>query len=375
LETNTSTAAEQDDDEAATSRILWPSGHFRRRSEKSLGEEDSFVSSYREQGDASDPEMTTKPNTGSSNNPIGDSDACSDIDLNPTPNTTPGTTPDATPAATPDADPTVSGGFEASPVVHGRVADMIRKPLDKNELPKDWKKRKNYVYPVVGTESLVKIGSSQDAQERASQLERRCGLSFGNMLNPDQPPIKLFKRVENLTHTEFQDQRCKYHCRCGVKDHKEYFYVPAEEAVNATQRWTAFCERGPWDERGNLLPFWEQRLERYQKTEGNVDWDEFVDTTFWDHALFNIPEAGVRMWAQRWLIICLIQTVYLFYMTYPSQKVAEIAITVILAIVAELLFAESRFIRGCCNPCVAAWQRTKSKASKRRASDGAETVD
>ncbi|KAI6785912.1 uncharacterized protein J7T54_006251 [Emericellopsis cladophorae] len=343
--------------------------------------------------------MTTKRTTGSSDNPIiiddatpnttpdilpvDDPDAYSDMDLNATPDTTPGTTPGTTPrttsgitpAATPDADPTVSGRLEASPVVDGRVADLIRKPLDKTDLDNDSKKKKNYLYPVVGTESLVKIGWSQDAKERESQLKRKCGLRFGDILNPDQPPIKLYERVEKLAHTEFQDQRRKYDCRCGTKDHKEYFYVPAEVAVNATQRWTAFCERGPWDERGNLLPFWEQRLGHYQKTEGSVDWDEFVDATFWDHVLFNVPEASVRMWAQRWPIVCLIQTVYLFYMTYPSQKVAVICMVVIFTIVAELLFAESRFIRGCCKPCVAAWRTTKSKASKHRASVGAEVVD
>lgn len=142
-------------------------------------------------------------------------------------------------------------------------------------------------------DNFVKIGETRDhGDARRKKIHWTCGHPGYNVPIPGQVPSRYWKKIEKLTLAELLPHKHAMDCDCG-QIHREYVKLPVDLAVEATQRWTQFCESQPWDSRGRLHPFWEARLSDLQAskkldkaTRGDraVLWTEFADAgslPFW----------------------------------------------------------------------------------------------
>ena len=117
------------------------------------------------------------------------------------------------------------------------------------------------------TERFVKVGETRDhGDARRKKIRWTCGHVGYNVSIPGQVPSRYWKKIEKLVHLELRPHRYAIDCGCGTS-HREYFKTPVHLAVEATQRWSHFCESQPWDSRGKLSPFWEARLSDLQASQ------------------------------------------------------------------------------------------------------------
>lgn len=185
----------------------------------------------------------------------------------------------------------------------------------------DAKTGTNYVLDMVHKndpeERFVKVGETREhGDSRRKQIRWACGHSGYNVPIPGQVPSRYWKKIEKLTLAELLPHKYAIDCDCG-QIHREYLKLPAGLAVEATQRWTQFCESQPWDSRGRLHPFWEVRLSNLQAskrldkaTRGDrgVLWTEFADAgslPFWRYNVQILCRSIVEK-HQLWMLFALI---------------------------------------------------------------------
>lgn len=103
-----------------------------------------------------------------------------------------------------------------------------------------------YVYEIEGNPGLVKLGyTTQSEKKRHSDQEFACNRKL-IMLYPADSEIETMTRyplmVEALCHTELDDCRCRVSCDACVREHTEWFQVPAERAIAVAKKWARWME-------------------------------------------------------------------------------------------------------------------------------------
>lgn len=124
-----------------------------------------------------------------------------------------------------------------------------------------------------GSPHLIKIGRSRYHQARMRQISKKCGYVPHTVFAHHMPQHAM---VERLVHTQLHNSRLRdVGCTgCGAR-HEEWFQVEVGRAEHLVALWKAFAECRPYDEHGEMLPVWRDRLERLDL--GDADcWEGFV---------------------------------------------------------------------------------------------------
>ncbi|KAF7532274.1 hypothetical protein G7054_g8105 [Neopestalotiopsis clavispora] len=156
-----------------------------------------------------------------------------------------------------------------------RLRACLRKPLTKAQSSYTGVGN-NYMFEVTTKDptgcTIVKIGVTRGPEHvRLAGIARDCRhLAMAAQDDPEHMPIRLYQRAEMLAHKELEDWRWPFSCRCKVKNHREYFAVRKEVALEVMQRWREFCRREPYNGQGELRPFWRHRLDRFHFVRGGT---------------------------------------------------------------------------------------------------------
>lgn len=165
--------------------------------------------------------------------------------------------------------------------------------------------------------------------KRKDDIRRKCNHSDWETLNPNQRRIREYKIAEDLIKAELHNFRYAFECSCKTK-HTEYFKIDPKVAIEATERWNAFCGIEPWDENGVLSSFWTARLDdRTLCGDGEEAddhaarakrWQDFTNVSKWDELVHNTIciVSTVRMLF--WQIVAILQACYLAYMSPNSMQ-------------------------------------------------------
>ncbi|KDN67249.1 hypothetical protein CSUB01_03317 [Colletotrichum sublineola] len=109
---------------------------------------------------------------------------------------------------------------------------------------------------------LVKIGRTErDAQGRLKEIKAVCKplkSAWHSTATAENIPFHGF--AERLIHAELYNYRHRRRCVCGT-EHREYFEVSEDIAVEVFKRWRDFCQKRPWDDGGTIRTLWSKRLD------------------------------------------------------------------------------------------------------------------
>ncbi|GKT45371.1 uncharacterized protein ColSpa_05552 [Colletotrichum spaethianum] len=242
------------------------------------------------------------------------------------------------------------------------IANLINRgpPKEKQE---DEKKRDGCVYfykvkPRGREVQLVKIGqTTRDREGRMKQHQAQCRhlemVGHPQAVSDDFP---LFSFAEKLIHKELHNYRYRWKCICG-RNHKEYFQVSEDIAVEVFERWRDFCKKTPWDSNGNLLPEWRQRLKNrppFGGSEGDFNHRQFA--LQW--AIFTVPGAFENFWSDiirswksgfpnRWQIVAMVECLTVVYLAPFSLWAGVWGLVVIFLVLVDKLGIENLHITKC----------------------------
>jgi hypothetical protein len=108
---------------------------------------------------------------------------------------------------------------------------------------------------------IVKIGIAKDVEQRLQQLSKGCcSTKLGKMEEYIRIEVKLRHRVEALVHKELQGFKSEVEW-CD-SDHREFFNVPPEVALESIDRWKHFVDYGAYTSGGTVDNFWAERVDR-----------------------------------------------------------------------------------------------------------------
>jgi hypothetical protein len=123
-------------------------------------------------------------------------------------------------------------------------------------------KRGGYVQ-VISSRNLLKIGRATDVIRRRQQIEEKCQLA-----DLEEVEIRRFystyhERVQRLVHLELQNFQAKFDCshlsgrssQEAEQEHREWFDVPAQEAIQSVTRWCDFVEKA-YTSDGTITEHW-----------------------------------------------------------------------------------------------------------------------
>jgi hypothetical protein len=215
----------------------------------------------------------------------------------------------------------------------------------------------NYIFEVVTRtgDKIYKIGITDGTIEsRRKSITHKCRhLKIKQKADPDHVPIRLFKRAETLIHKELEDFLHIFDCECGVA-HKEYFAIKKEMAIEAVQRWRSFCKREPYNENGELQPFWEHRLKNMRRCDTSetimdfkrrsMRWNEFMNPTELDILRFLAGEVLSQLWPCRWQAISFVQGLALTLVCFPSLMCFLIFVVICCGMFVEMSQLELPYI-------------------------------
>ncbi|OGM45392.1 hypothetical protein ABOM_005589 [Aspergillus bombycis] len=102
-----------------------------------------------------------------------------------------------------------------------------------------------------------KIGHSGNVRVRTQQHQSKCQLRKWS--SNKSPALRDYRLLEKLAHAELRNLRCKPNCFCRV-EHREYFLGKAEHGQDIIDSWSRWLKKNPYNDDGNLKPFWVDRL-------------------------------------------------------------------------------------------------------------------
>ncbi|KUI59052.1 hypothetical protein VP1G_11148 [Cytospora mali] len=120
---------------------------------------------------------------------------------------------------------------------------------------------------------LIKIGRSIDYERRMREFRRSC----------KYVPYVIFAyfmphhfRIEMIVHIQLHNVRLRdVGCTgCGAR-HEEWFHVDIEHAERLVSLWKGFANCRPYDEQGEMLPLWRERLEGIDLEDEDC-WERFI---------------------------------------------------------------------------------------------------
>lgn len=124
-----------------------------------------------------------------------------------------------------------------------------------------------------GRPQLIKIGRSRNHQARMRQISKRCGYVPHTVFAHHMPHHAT---VERIVHTQLHNSRLRdAGCAgCGTR-HEEWFQTGVARAEHLVALWKTFAESHSYDDQGEMLPVWRERLEQLDL--GDADcWEDFV---------------------------------------------------------------------------------------------------
>ncbi|KAK7934738.1 hypothetical protein PG985_000233 [Apiospora marii] len=228
--------------------------------------------------------------------------------------------------------------FSDSPTsLDDHIKGALRKPLTKKQR-RQQDHGNNYLFEVKPSQSpektIWKIGfTAGPTYKRQKNIFNDCQHhSIRGQYDPGHVAIRLCRRAESLIHAELAQHRYYFDCVCRVHDHREYFDVDPQLALESIRRWRTFCLREPYDAKGRLQPFWEDRLrdmDRRQKLRADLtlaerrrQWDRFVDATLLEAVWYDVA-ASVRKLQDRgiWRTTAVVEFLVLAFMVLPLPGV------------------------------------------------------
>ncbi|KAF7590833.1 hypothetical protein BBP40_002302 [Aspergillus hancockii] len=149
------------------------------------------------------------------------------------------------------------------------VRNEIRKAKDGKDKP--LKEGHAYVFRQSPTQpQLYKIGHSIQVKKRQNRHRKRCKLPDWEAKKSPAWPIREYKRLERLAQAELANLACQPNCACFIK-HKEYFWGDPSVGTNVLAFWSRWLqEQEPYDEKGELKPFWDDRVELFVRKEHRI---------------------------------------------------------------------------------------------------------
>ncbi|KAK8035487.1 hypothetical protein PG993_010482 [Apiospora rasikravindrae] len=244
------------------------------------------------------------------------------------------------------ARPSVSSRLSSERTIHlsesptsldDNIKGVMRKPLTKKQR-RQQAHGNNYIFEVnpaqAPEKTIWKIGfTTGPTDKRQKNIFNACQHSLiRGQYDPGHVPIRLCKRAESLIHAELARHRYRFDCLCKVKDHREYFDVDPTLALEVIHRWRNFCIREPYDAKGKLQPFWEDRLrdvDRQQKLRADVldmaerrrQWDRFVHATLLDAVRYDVS-TSMRKLQDRgiWRTTAVIEFLTILFLLLPLPR-------------------------------------------------------
>lgn len=213
----------------------------------------------------------------------------------------------------------------------------MRNPLTKKQR-KQQDHGNNYLFEVKPSHSpqktIWKIGfTTGPSDKRRKTIFNACHHhSIRGQYDPGHVAIRLCRRAERLTHAELARHRYYFDCMCRVNDHREYFDVDPQLALEVIHRWRTFCMREPYDAKGKLQPFWEDRLrdmDRRHKlraelgmAERRKQWDRFVHATLLDAIWYDLS-ASMRKVQDRgiWRTTAVVEFLVIAFLLLPLPHI------------------------------------------------------
>ena len=133
---------------------------------------------------------------------------------------------------------------------------------------------------------LIKIGRSIDYERRMREIGRKCEY-VPNVVFAYHMPHHV--RVELVVHLQLHNTRLRdVGCSgCGVR-HEEWFQVDIEHAERLVGLWQSFANCRPYDEQGEMLLMWRERLEGLDLDDIDC-WERFIQGASSDSPLAEYP--------------------------------------------------------------------------------------
>jgi hypothetical protein len=127
-----------------------------------------------------------------------------------------------------------------------KVKSEMMRELD----PKDPTSGYVYAYEVEGNAGFVKIGyTGRLVEDRHQEWSFACNRA-AKVLYPIPSGIVAAvrnpHRVEELCHAELNHRRIRIYCKACLKQHLEWFEIPAADAIAVIQNWTKWMSTGPY---------------------------------------------------------------------------------------------------------------------------------
>lgn len=213
----------------------------------------------------------------------------------------------------------------------------MRKPLTKKQR-RQQDHGNNYLFEVKPSQSpektIWKVGfTTGPTYKRQKNIFNDCQHhSIRGQYDPGHVAIRLCQRAESLIHAELARHRYNFDCMCRVHDHREYFDVDPQLALEVIRRWRTFCMREPYDAKGRLQPFWEDRLrdmDRRQRLRADLDmterrkqWDRFVHATLLDAIWYDVA-ASLRKLQERglWRTTAVFELLVIAFLVLPLPSI------------------------------------------------------
>ncbi|KAI1335843.1 hypothetical protein F5Y15DRAFT_224385 [Xylariaceae sp. FL0016] len=217
------------------------------------------------------------------------------------------------------------------PGLDSKIASELRKQIPKGQLKE--KTGNNYIFEISTVaqpdKTIVKVGvASNEEKLRLDYIKNACKhVRMEQQHDPEHVPIAFFKRAEKLAHAELTNYQHHFDCPCGIR-HTEYFDIDAGTAQKVVRRWRRFCKLDPYDEEGNLRPFWKHRLRHRQLwnvsdvelslEERQKLWDRFISPADWEYPLYEVTVTFGKVWGWRWHVIGFGESFILAVVCFPS---------------------------------------------------------
>lgn len=138
-----------------------------------------------------------------------------------------------------------------------------------------------------GRPHLIKVGRSKNHQARMKQISKRCKYVPHTVFAHLTPQHAM---VERVVHTQLHNSRLRdVGCAgCGTR-HEEWFEMDVGRAEHLVALWKAFAEYHPYDEQGEMLPAWRERLDQVDL--GDADcWEHFVHGDPFSRSVAGSPQ-------------------------------------------------------------------------------------
>jgi hypothetical protein len=203
--------------------------------------------------------------------------------------------------------------------------------IDKHLAKKLSKKKSGWIYVLESsldhTKGYVKIGETETTIKQRSEEWRKCGLNTKRVRESDEEAFLHSTLVEKLVHAELYRERRIFRCKvCGTKEkrrvHREWFEIEKETAFKHIENWRQWMkECRPFDELGNMDPYWRWEIDQLTRNASSVDWNEWTKPGRYRNVRYRYHQVRVAygsmsillqtigVWA---IILFVITMIYLF---------------------------------------------------------------